>query len=78
MSDHSAYFPTSGPSGIQCKMVVIKEGLWKIVTGEEVAPTGSAAEKLNFFAKRDRAWLILFCQDPADPTVILGKVNWSI
>ena len=59
-------------------MALIKEGLWKIVTGEEVAPTGSAAEKSKFSAKRDRAWLILLCQDPADPAVILGKVSWSI
>ena len=31
---------------IQCKMALMKEGLWKImiVTGEEVAPAGSAAE----------------------------------
>ena len=28
---------------VQCRMALMKEGLWRIVTGEETAPTGSEA-----------------------------------
>ena len=40
---------------IQCKMALMKEGLWRIVSGEEVAPTGNAAKQSKFAARRDRA-----------------------
>ena len=40
---------------IQCKMALMKEGLWKIVTGEEVVPTGSATELAKLSSRRDRA-----------------------
>lgn len=31
------------------------EGLWRIVTGQETAPTGSETEQAKFAARRDRA-----------------------
>ena len=39
---------------IQCRMAFMKEGLWRIVTGQETAPTGSEAERAKFAARRDR------------------------
>ena len=30
------------------------------ITGEEVAPTGNAADQSKFATRRDRAWLIFF------------------
>ena len=70
---------------IQCKMVLMKEGLWKIVTGEEVAPTGqNAAEQSKFAARKDRALasivlsvdtsLLYLINDPRDPAVVWGKL----
>ena len=69
---------------IQCKMALMKEGLWKIVTGEKVAPTGSAAEQSKFSARRDRALanivlsvdtsLLYLIKDPTDPVVVWGKL----
>ena len=38
---------------IQCKMALMKEGLWKIVTGE-VTLTGGASELTKFAMRRDR------------------------
>ena len=40
---------------IQCRKALMKEGLWRIVTGEEVAPGCSEAERAKFAARRDRA-----------------------
>ena len=65
---------------IQCKMALMKEGLWKIVTGEEVAPT----EQSKFTARKDRALasivlsvdtsLLYLINDPTDPVVVWGKL----
>ena len=41
---------------IQCRMALMKENLWSIVSGTEVAPAATEAEKLaKFEARRDRA-----------------------
>ena len=46
---------------IQCKMALMKEGLWRIVTIEEVAPTSSASGQSKFAARKTLLWLPLFC-----------------
>ena len=38
-----------------------EEGLWRIVTGEETAPTGSEAEQAKFAARKDRALATANC-----------------
>lgn len=40
---------------IQCRMALMKEGLWRIVTGEEAAPAGTEAERAKFATRKDRA-----------------------
>ena len=41
---------------IQCRMALMKENLWSIVSGTEVAPAATEAEKLaKFEARRDKA-----------------------
>lgn len=40
----------------------MKKGLWRIVTGEETAPTGSEAERTKFAGRRIVLWPQLFCQ----------------
>jgi len=66
-------------------MALIIESWWKIVSGEEVAPTGNAAEQSKFAARKDRALanivlsmdtsLLLFViNDPTDPVTVWGKL----
>ena len=38
-----------------CRMALMKEGLWRIVTGQETVPTGSEVEQAKFAARRDCA-----------------------
>ena len=69
---------------IRCNMALMKEGLWKIVTGEAVAPTGNAAEQSKFAARRDRALanivlpvdtlLLYLINDQTDPGVVWRKL----
>ena len=44
---------------VQCKMVLIKEGLWSIVNGTETEPEGNANRKAKFVARRDKALVII-------------------
>ena len=63
---------------IQCKMALIKEGLWNIVNGTETEPEGNSERKA---ARRDKALativlamepslLYLVGPDPTDPVVV--------
>ena len=65
---------------IQCKMALIKDGLWGIVNGTETVPEG-AAEQAKFVLRKDRALVIivlaidpsllyLIGADPKDPVVV--------
>ena len=40
---------------IQCKMALIKEGLWDIVNGTETAPTEGVERQAKFAMRRDKA-----------------------
>ena len=66
---------------IQCKMVLIKEGLWSIVNETEREPTEGADQQARFTARRDKALvtivlavepslLYLIGADPTDPAKV--------
>jgi len=66
---------------VQCKMALIKEGLWNIVNGTEVEPEGNADRRAKFVARRDKAiaiivlvmepsLLYLVGQDPTNPVAV--------
>ena len=66
---------------IQCKMALIKEGVWSIVNGTETETEGNAERKTKFAARRDKALativlamepslLYLVGPDPTDPVVV--------
>ena len=66
---------------IQCKMALIKDGLWGIANGTETAPTEGAEQQAKFAARRDKALAIivlavepsllyLIGADPTDPVVV--------
>ena len=63
---------------VQCRMALVKEGLWSIVSGTETEPVGQVAK---FRSRMDRALativlaiepsLLYLLEDPQDPTVVL-------
>ena len=66
---------------IQCKMALMKEGLWGIVNGTERAATENAEQRAIFAARRDKALatIVLAIQpsllyvigaDPTDPVKV--------
>lgn len=71
---------------IQCRMALMKEGLWRIVTGEETAPgAGTEAERAKFTTRKDRALamivlsvdpsLLYLVGDPEDPVAVWKKLG---
>jgi len=63
---------------VQCKMALIKEGLWSIVNRTETEPEGNADRRAKFVARRDGALAIIMLamepsllylvgQDPTNP-----------
>ena len=45
---------------IQCRMALMKDGLWTIVDGSEAAPDASATQEYGkFIARRDRALAVI-------------------
>ena len=45
---------------VQCRMALLKDGLWGIANGTEDAPDGTDADKLNkFISRRDKALAII-------------------
>lgn len=70
---------------VQCRMTLMKDGLWNIVNGDEKAPPASDAVKLaSFTARVDRALAIIVLSiepsllyligDPVDPIAVWGKL----
>ena len=66
---------------VQCKMALIKDGLWGIVNGTEREPTEGDEARAKFAAKRDKALativlamepclLYLIGNDPTDPVAV--------
>ena len=73
---------------IQCRMALIRDAVWNIVDGTEVAPTGSAATaeaQSKFKARQDRALativlsiepsLLYLLGNPKDPTEVWKKLE---
>ena len=71
---------------LQCRMVLMREGLWSIVSGTEQAPANEEVENVaKFAARRDRALalivlsidpsLLYLLGDPDDPVVVWRKLS---
>ena len=71
---------------VQCRMALIREGLWGIVAGTETAPEEAEADRRSkFLARRDRALativlaidpsLLYFIGDPDDPVAVWKKLQ---
>ena len=69
---------------IQCRMALLKDGLWSIVSGTEVLPAEGDA-RTKFLARRDRALAIIVLSvqssllyllgEPEDPVVVWKKLS---
>ena len=70
---------------VQCRMALMKEGLWGIVNGTETPPDVSQADKYaKFMARRDRALativlsvdptLLYLLGDPENPVIVWKKL----
>ncbi len=70
---------------VQCRMALMKDGLWAIVDGSEECPPESEAEnRRKFVARRDRALavivlsvepsLLYLIEDPQDPITVWKKL----
>ena len=70
---------------IQCRMALMKEGLWRIVSGtEDVPEEGEVEKRAKFAARRDRALAIIVLSveptllyllgDPDDPVAVWKKL----
>ena len=66
---------------IQCKMALVKDGLWGIVNGTETAPAEEGEQLTKFTARRDKALptivlavdprlLYIIGPDPTDPVTV--------
>ena len=71
---------------VQCRMALVRDGLWGIVNGSETAPSDEEADHLaKFVARRDRALativltvepsLLYLIGDPEDPVVVWKKLQ---
>ena len=70
---------------VQCRMALMKDGLWSIVSGSERAPAAAEADKYaKFVARWDRALpiivlsvepsLLYLIGDPEDPIIVWQKL----
>ena len=71
---------------VQCRMALVKDGLWSIVSGTETAPAATEAEKFaKFVSGRDKALAIIVLSvdpsllyllgDPEDPVAVWKKLS---
>ena len=71
---------------VQCRMALVKDGLWSIVSGTETAPASTEAEKYaKFVSRRDKALAIIVLSvhpsllyllgDPEDPVAVWKKLS---
>jgi len=69
---------------VQCKMALMKEGLWNIVDGREIAPAEGADGYDKYIGRRDKALaivvlaidptLLYLIGEPTDPKIVWTKL----
>ena len=71
---------------VQCRMGLVRDGLWGIVSGTETVPDEESERRVKFLAKKDRALAIIVLaidpellylvgSDPDDPVVVWKKLQ---
>ena len=88
-SKTSAIVPLKGANyptwKVQCRMTLVRDGLWGIVSGTETAPAEGGDRRSKFLARRDRALativlavepsLLYLIGDPEDPVAVWEKLQ---
>ena len=88
-SKWSAMVPLNGANyptwKLQCRMALVRDGLWGIVSGTETAPAEGGDGRSKFLARRDRALatiilaiepsLLYLIGDAEDPVAVWGKLQ---
>ena len=74
----SAFMPLNGTNyatwKVQCQMALMKDNLWNIVTGAEVAPPEEERDKhARYLAKRDRALAVIVLSVEPSLLYLLGE-----
>ena len=69
---------------VQCRMALVRDGLWSIVAGTETLPGEGGDRRSKFIARRDRALativlavdpsLLYLIGDPEDPVTVWQKL----
>ncbi len=69
---------------VQCRMALLRDGLWDLVNGIETAPREDASKWANYLARKDRALativlsmepsLLYLIGEPEDPIVVWKKL----
>ena len=70
---------------VQCRMALVRHGLWGIVSGTETVPAEGGDRRLKFLARRDCALativlavepsLLYLIGDPEDPIAVWEKLQ---
>ena len=70
---------------VQCRMALVRDGLWSIVAGTETLPGEGGDRGSKFIARRDRALativlavdpsLLYLIGDPEDPVIVWQKLQ---
>ena len=71
---------------VQCRMALVRDGLWGIVSGTETEPHKKSERRTKFLARKDRALAIIVLaidpellylvgSDPDDPVVVWKKLQ---
>ena len=59
---------------VQCRMALMRDGLWNIVNGTEHVPTGDGERRAKFLARKNRALaIIVLSVDPSLLYLIRGS-----
>ena len=46
---------------VQCKMALMKDGLWSLVSGTDIAPVKRAEQQAEFSARKNKALFSDYC-----------------
>ncbi len=73
---------------LQCRMALVRDGLWGIVSGMETAPSDAGEQSTTLLARRDHALativlvvdptLLYLLGEPDDPVIVWKKITGSV
>ena len=81
-SKSSAIVPLNGANyptwKLQCRMALVRDGLWGIVSGTETAPAEGGDRRSKFLARRDRALATVVLAIEPSLLYLIGDPEYSV